>query len=76
MLPDHLLLFMQWGSHGNPECLRLLAARDNASVVVREHHHRLSLQGRIEDTLAGAEEIIAINECYPAFTFTQSTHLA
>jgi hypothetical protein len=37
---------------GDAECLRLVAAGHDATVVVRQHHHGLSLQVRTEHTLA------------------------
>ena len=45
-----------------PAFLSFFGAGDYAAVVVRQHHYRLPFQRRIEDSLAGSVEIIAIDE--------------
>jgi hypothetical protein len=64
MLADHLLLLMQRGSHRYPQGLGLLAPGDDAAIVVGEHHDRLPQQCGIEDPLAGAEEVVAVDQSY------------
>jgi hypothetical protein len=60
MFPDHLLLFVQGRSHGNPQSLGLFTPGDDASVVVGENHQGLPIQSGIKDPLARAEEVIAV----------------
>jgi hypothetical protein len=60
VLPDHLLLFVQGRSHGNPKSLGLFTPGDDASVVVGENHHGLPVQGGVKDPLARTEEVIAV----------------
>ena len=43
--------------------LGLLAPGDDASVVVGEHDNWLAHEGRVKDPLAGAEEVVAVDEC-------------
>ena len=42
--------------------LSLLTPRDNAAVVIGERHYGLPQSGRVEDPLAGAVEVIAVDE--------------
>jgi hypothetical protein len=62
MLPDYGLLFVQRSTHRDPEGFCLLTPGNDAPVIVREHNDGLSLKSRIEDPLAGTEEVIAVNE--------------
>jgi hypothetical protein len=62
VLTDHLLLFMEGRSHRNPQGLGLLAPGNNAPVVVREHDDRLVQEGRVKDPLAGAKEVVAVDQ--------------
>lgn len=49
-------------AHGDPERLGLVAARDHAAVVVRQHDNRLTAQLRLKHALAGHIEIVAVDE--------------
>ena len=47
---------------GDPEHIHLLATGDDAVIDVGEHHDRLSHECGIEDRLAGAEEVAAVDK--------------
>ena len=58
-------VFLEWSTHGNTQSLRLIAAGNDAPVVVGENHYRHSIQCGVEDPLARAEEDVAVNESQP-----------
>jgi hypothetical protein len=49
-------------THGDAERLGLVAARDHAAVIVRQHDDRLTAQLRLKHALAGHIEIVAVDE--------------
>jgi len=53
---------MERCTHGNPQSLGLVTPGDDAAVVVGKHHYWLPRQGRVKDPLAGAEEVVAVDE--------------
>jgi hypothetical protein len=56
-----MVLFMQRSIHWDPKGLGLLAPGNDVAVVVREHHDWLVHQRGIEDPLAVAEEVVAVD---------------
>ena len=49
-------------AHLDAEGFGFVGARDDAAVIVREHHDRLAAQPRLKHALARGVEIVAIDE--------------
>jgi len=67
MLADHLLLLVQGSTHGNAKGLGLITSRDYAAIVVGKHYHGHTGERRVKDPLAGAEEVVAVDQGQAAF---------
>ncbi len=59
---ETIAMQMPWRAHGDAERLGLVAARDHAAVVVRQHHDRPAAQLRLKHALARHIEIVAVDE--------------
>ena len=61
-LAETLAAQMPGRAHLDAERFRFVRSRDDAAVIVRQHHDRLAAQGRLKDALAGGVEIVAVDE--------------
>jgi hypothetical protein len=61
MFSDKLLLLMYWRAHRKPQILSLLGSGNNTSIIVGKNNQGMADEGGIENSLATAKEVIAVN---------------
>ena len=57
-----IFVLEHWRTHRNTEGFHFITASNDAPVIIGEDSYRLILQSRIENTLAGCVEVVAVYE--------------
>jgi hypothetical protein len=57
-----LLTLVKWFTHLDTESLGFIGPGNDTPVIIAEHHNRLFLKMRVEDTFTGGIEVVAIDE--------------
>jgi hypothetical protein len=59
---DLFLMLIVGAGHLYPERFGLIGPGNDAAIVIAEHHYGLSVQGRLEEALAGGIETVTVND--------------
>jgi len=55
-------IFEQWRAHRNADLFRFLRPRNDTTIIIAQHYHRLSCEFWIECPLRAGVEIIGVNQ--------------